>query len=65
MMTPKSGVLLLVSCVAAIAAVGSVFELASGTPKFGSGVTLVILALSIPSVIAAFYAAVKDTNSVE
>ena len=65
MMTPKSSVLLLASCVAAIAAVGSVFELASGTPKFGSGVTWVILALSIPSVITAFYIAVKDTNSVK
>lgn len=65
MMTPKSGVLLLASCVAAIAAVGSVFELTSGTPKFGSGATWFILALSIPSVIAAFYAAVKDTNSIK
>ncbi len=63
MMTPKSGVLILVSCVAAIAAVGSAFELSSGTPKFGMGVTQVILGLSIPLVVGAFYAAVKDANS--
>ena len=63
MMTPKGGVLLLTSCVAAIAAVGSVFELSSGTPKFGSSITWVILAVSIPLVAGAFYAAVKDANS--
>lgn len=63
MMTSKSGLLLLTSCVAAIAAVGSVFELSSGNPKFGMGVTQVILGLSIPLVVAAFYTAVKDTNS--
>jgi len=64
MMTPKSGVLLLISCVAAIAGVGSVFELASGAPKYGTGLTGVILALSIPLVVGAFYAAVKDTDSI-
>jgi len=63
MMTPKSGVLLLVSCVAAIAAVGSVFEISSGTPKFGTELTWVILVISIPLVVGAFYAAVKDANS--
>ena len=36
-MTPKSGVLLAGSCVAAIAAVGSIFELSSGTPDWGTG----------------------------
>ncbi|MEN9565736.1 MAG: hypothetical protein RLZZ69_932, partial [Cyanobacteriota bacterium] len=32
-MTPKSGVCLLLCCITAIAAVGSVFELSSGTPE--------------------------------
>lgn len=62
MMTPKSGVFLLGSCVAGIAAVGSVFELASGDPQLGSLTTGIILAASIPLVGFLFYAAVRDTN---
>ena len=46
-MTPKSGVFLLGSCIAAIAGVGSVFELSSGTPDLGTLNTSIILALSI------------------
>lgn len=62
MMTPKSGVFLLGSCVAGIAAVGSVFELASGDPRLGSLATGIILAASIPLVGFLFYAAVRDAN---
>lgn len=62
-MTPKSGVFLLGSCVAAIAAVGSMFELASGNPQLGSLTTGVILAASIPTVGLLFYAAVRDANA--
>jgi len=46
-MTPKSGLLYWGSC-AAIAAVGSIFELASGEPDLGSLATSIILAISIP-----------------
>ncbi|HAN75162.1 MAG TPA: hypothetical protein DCQ63_13440 [Planktothrix sp. UBA8402] len=60
--TPKSMVLLLGSCVAAIAAVASVFELSSGNPELGSLTTSVILALSIPLGIFLFFAAVKDAQ---
>lgn len=62
-MTPKSGVLLLGSCIAAIAAVGSVFELSSGTPELGSLTTGVILAASIPLTVIFFWAAVQDTRA--
>ncbi|MGG6293515.1 hypothetical protein ACQ4M4_03740 [Leptolyngbya sp. AN02str] len=61
--TPKSGLLLLVCCVAAIAAVGCVFELSSGAPDLGTPVTAGILALSIPATIGTFYAAVQDTRA--
>ncbi|VXD12587.1 hypothetical protein [Planktothrix paucivesiculata] len=60
--TPKSMVLLLGSCVAAIASVGSVFELSSGDPQLGGLTTSVILALSIPLGIFLFFAAVKDAQ---
>lgn len=61
--TPKSMVLLMGSCVAAIAAVGSVFELSSGNPELGTLTTSVILALSIPLGIFLFFAAVKDAQA--
>jgi hypothetical protein len=60
--TPKSGVLLLVCCISAIAAVGCVFELNSGTPELGYTTTEGILAAAIPSTIFLFFAAVKDTK---
>lgn len=62
-MTPKSGVLLGGSCVAAIAAVGSVFELSSGTPQLGTLITSIILALAIPLTGILFYAAVQDARA--
>lgn len=63
MMTPKSGLFLGGSCVAAIAAVGSIFELASGKPEFGSLATSIILAISIPLGGFLFFAAVQDANA--
>lgn len=62
-MTPKSGVLLAGSCVAAIAAVGSIFELSSGQPELGNLVTGIILALAIPLTGIFFYAAVQDARA--
>ncbi len=62
-MTPKSSLFLGSSCVAFIAAVGSIFELISGEPKFGSLTTAVILILSIPLGIYLFLAAVRAANA--
>ncbi|PPS43514.1 hypothetical protein [Chroococcidiopsis sp. TS-821] len=62
-MTPKSGLFLGGSCVAAIAAVGSVFELSSGQPDLGVTATSVILAISIPLTGFLFYAAVRDAKA--
>lgn len=62
-MTPKSGVLLMLSCVAAIAAVGSIFELSSGTPDLGTLTTGIILAISVPLGIICFFAAVSDARA--
>lgn|GEM_PF-189675 len=64
-MTPKIGLLLAVSCIAAIAGVGSVFELSSGVPQLGTPVTAVILVLSIPVTIGSFWAAVQDARANE
>lgn len=63
MMTPKSGLFLMISCIAAIAAVGSVFELSYGTPKYGSLATGIILAASIPLTGFFFWAAVRDARA--
>lgn len=63
MLTPKSGLFLACSCVAGIAAVGSVFELSSGVPQLGGTVTSIILALSIPLGVLCFYAAVQDARA--
>jgi hypothetical protein len=61
--TPKSGVFLGGSCISAIAAVGSVFELSSGIPQLGNVLTGVILAVSMPLTIVFFLAAVRDTRA--
>jgi hypothetical protein len=63
MMTPKSGLFLMGSCVAAIAAVGSIFELSSGNPQLGSLLTEIILVGSIPLTGLFFYAAVRDARA--
>jgi len=62
-MTPKSGVLLLLSCIAEIAGVGCVFEISSGEPDLGNTTTGLILAASIPLTALFFWAAVKDTRA--
>lgn len=62
-MTPKSSLLLAGSCLAAIAAVGSIFELSSGSPDWGTVPTTVILGLCVPLVGGLFYAAVKDAKA--
>lgn len=62
-MTPKSGVFLGGSCVAAIAAVGSIFELSSGNPDWGTLPTTLVLGLCVPLVGILFYAAVKDARA--
>ncbi|HEY9736071.1 MAG TPA: hypothetical protein V6D06_07305 [Trichocoleus sp.] len=62
-MTPKSGVFLAGSCIAAIAAVGSIFELSSGQPDLGTLPTSIVLAISVPLVGLFFYAAVKDARA--
>jgi hypothetical protein len=61
--TPKSGVLLLMSCITAIAAVGCVFELSSGEPDLGQLKTSLILAASIPLTGLLFWWAVLDTRA--
>ncbi len=61
--TPKSGVLLALCCITAIAAVGSIFELSSGDPELGSLTTEVILAASIPLTGVFFWVAVQDTRA--
>ena len=63
MMTPKRGLLLLSSCVAAIAAGGSIFELSSGNPQLGTLVTGIILTASVPLTGLFFYAAVRDARA--
>ncbi len=63
MLTPKSGVFLMGSCIAAIAAVGSVFELSSGNPDLGNLLTGIILAASIPLTGLFFWAAVADARA--
>jgi len=63
LLTPKSGLFLMVSCVAAIAAVGSVFELSYGHPRYGVLMTSIILSGSIPLTGAALWVAVKDARA--
>lgn len=62
-MTPKSSLFLGSSCVAFIAAVGSIFELTSGIPKFGNLATTIILILSFPLGAWFFLAAVRDAKA--
>jgi hypothetical protein len=62
-MTPKSGIFLLVSCIAGIAVVGCIFELSSGQPDLGIQNTAIILGVSIPVTLLSFFAAVKDARA--
>ncbi|MDJ0555481.1 MAG: hypothetical protein QNJ68_13770 [Microcoleaceae cyanobacterium MO_207.B10] len=61
--TPKSSLFLGCSCIAAIAAVGSIFELSSGEPQLGGLLTGVILSLSIPLAALLFYLAIQDAKA--
>lgn len=54
-----SGILLLMSSVLAIASVGSVFELTGGHPTYGTQVTAIILAVSLPGFLFLFYSAIR------
>lgn len=65
MATPTSLLFLGLSCVAAIAAVGSVFELTSGAPDLGTTVTGGILAASVPFAALCFYLAVRAADQAE
>lgn len=62
-MSTKSGLLLGFACVAAIAAVGSVFELSSGHPSLGNWTTAIILSLSVPLGISAFVVAAREARA--
>ncbi|ALF53602.1 MAG: hypothetical protein KAF91_11255 [Nostoc sp. TH1S01] len=62
-LTPKSGLFLGASCITAIAAVGSVFELSYGQPDLGFETTAIILGLSIPLTGLFFIAAVRDARA--
>jgi hypothetical protein len=62
-LTPKTGLFLGGACVAAIAAVGSIFELSYGQPDFGVPTTAIILVLSIPLTGFFFMAAVRDARA--
>jgi hypothetical protein len=59
----KSGILLLVSCVAFIAVVGCVFELSSGEPSLGQWQTIAILAFSVPFGVFTFIAAAREAKA--
>jgi hypothetical protein len=62
-LTPKSGLFLAGACVAAIAAVGCIFELFSGRPELGDLTTKAILVASVPLGIVLFIAAVRDARA--
>lgn len=59
----KSNLLLAGACITAIATVGSVFELASGEPDLGAGVTAGILVTSVPLTVWLFLSAVSAARS--
>jgi hypothetical protein len=59
---PKSYLYLGGACVAAIAAVGSVFELSSGNPELGTVVTATILTLTVPLSAWLFFAAIRHAQ---
>lgn len=55
----KAQLLLGAAIVCAIAFVGSIYELSSGNPDWGSNITWVILGISLPFCIGCFGLAVK------
>ncbi|MGD1905844.1 MAG: hypothetical protein ACFB0C_07615 [Leptolyngbyaceae cyanobacterium] len=63
MYTPKSGLFLAGSCLAAISATGAVFQLSSGQPDWGVLPTAALLGVCAPAVVVFFWAAVKDARA--
>jgi hypothetical protein len=61
--TIKSNLFLGGSCIAGIAAVGSVFELSSGAPELGTLITGIILALAAPLTVILLFAAIQDARA--
>lgn len=59
----KSNLLLVASCIAAIAAVGSVFELTSGVPELGNLVTSMILGVTGPLSAGLLYLAIREARA--
>ncbi len=62
MYTPKTGLCLLGASISAIAAVGSIFELSSGSPDLGMAGTFCILAGTVPLTAFLFLTAVKSAS---
>lgn len=63
MYTPKSGLLLLGSCLAAISTVAAVFELSTGDPDWGVGPTGLLIGIAVPLTVLFFLAAVRDARA--
>jgi len=61
--TPKSGLLLLCSSLAAISSVAAMFELGTGEPDWVFGPTYLLLGVAVPLVGIFFYAAVRDARA--
>jgi hypothetical protein len=61
----KAQLFLGVSVIAAIAFVGCIFELSSGEPKWGTGLTIAILGASLPLTVVTFLQAVKLAKASE
>lgn len=61
--TPKSAIFLLVSCVAAIASVGSIFELAYGDPQLGTTLTAIILVACVPLTGICLFLAIRSVET--
>ncbi|MDJ0704357.1 MAG: hypothetical protein QNJ46_13820 [Leptolyngbyaceae cyanobacterium MO_188.B28] len=60
MYTVKGGIFFLGSCVTAIAAVGSMFELGYGEPDLGAMPTTIILGLCLPLSVILLLAAIRE-----
>ena len=63
MWTPKSGLFLLCSCLAAISAVAGIFELSTGEPDWGLGPTSLLIGIAVPLGVVFFFAAVRDAKA--
>ncbi|MGA1475631.1 MAG: hypothetical protein ACO4AI_10815 [Prochlorothrix sp.] len=63
--TPKSAIFLLISCVTAIASVGSIFELSYGDPQLGTTLTAIILAASLPLTGICLFMAIRSVETGE